>query len=79
MKAVRSFVPDESVSSIDWAENDAAMYAIVNKDTPNRFGESPGYRFKRSKRLRYPRWKDWTNADCRRRHNSSYDQEFNQR
>jgi primary-amine oxidase len=24
------------------------MYAIVNKDTPNRFGEYPGYRMKRN-------------------------------
>jgi primary-amine oxidase len=45
-KAERSFVDTET--SINWAGNDAALYAIVNKDTPNRFGEYPGYRIKRS-------------------------------
>jgi primary-amine oxidase len=45
-KATRSFLTTES--SVDWPSNDAAIYAIVNKDTPNRFGESPGYRIKRS-------------------------------
>jgi primary-amine oxidase len=45
-KAERSFISAEK--GIDWSENDAAMYAIVNKDSPNRFGEYPGYRIKRS-------------------------------
>ncbi|KAH3911953.1 amine oxidase [Parastagonospora nodorum] len=45
-KAPRSFLATES--SINWSENDATMYAIVNKDTPNRFGEYPGYRMKRN-------------------------------
>lgn len=48
MKVTRSFLPDESSASIKWAENDAIIYAIVNTDTPNRFGEFPGYRIKRS-------------------------------
>ncbi|KAF2022351.1 amine oxidase catalytic domain-containing protein [Aaosphaeria arxii CBS 175.79] len=48
MKATRGFISDESDSSVKWADNDAAIYAIVNKNTPNRFGEFPGYRFKRS-------------------------------
>jgi primary-amine oxidase len=45
-KASRSFMASES--SVNWPGNDAAMYAIVNKDTPNRFGEFPGYRIRRS-------------------------------
>jgi primary-amine oxidase len=45
-KASRSFVTTES--SIFWPGNDAALYAIVNTDTPNRFREFPGYRIKRS-------------------------------
>ena len=45
-KAPISFLATES--SINWSENDATMYAIVNKDTPNRFGEYPGYRMKRN-------------------------------
>lgn len=47
-KATRGFVASENDASIDWAVNDAVVYAVVNKDTPNRFGESPGYRIKRS-------------------------------
>lgn len=47
-KAVRGFIADESESKVKWAENDDVMYAVVNKDTPNRFGEYPGYRIKRS-------------------------------
>jgi primary-amine oxidase len=47
-KASRSFLSNENEASINWSENDAIMYAIVNKDTPNKFGEYPGYRFKRS-------------------------------
>jgi primary-amine oxidase len=45
-KAERSFVDSEA--SINWSGNDAASYSVVNKDTPNRFGEYPGYRMKRS-------------------------------
>ncbi|CAO2648787.1 Nn.00g097360.m01.CDS01 [Neocucurbitaria sp. VM-36] len=45
-KASRSFLSKES--SVSWADNDAAIFAIVNKDSPNRFGEFPGYRIKRS-------------------------------
>lgn len=47
-KATRGFVTSEKEASIDWAANDAAMYAVVNKEKPNRFGEFPGYRMKRS-------------------------------
>lgn len=45
-KTTRSFVFNEA--SINWPGNDAVLYSIVNKDTPNHFGEYPGYRIKRS-------------------------------
>ncbi|KAF2269570.1 amine oxidase catalytic domain-containing protein [Lojkania enalia] len=48
MRAIRSFVTNEDDASIKWADNDNSLYAIVNKDSPNRFGEFPGYRIKRS-------------------------------
>ena len=47
MRAKRSFIQSEGSSKIDWAENDATLYAIVNKDSPNKYGEYPGYRVKR--------------------------------
>lgn len=45
-KASRSMLTTES--SINWSGNDAALYMVVNKDTPNKFGEYPGFRMKRS-------------------------------
>ncbi|RMZ73916.1 Copper amine oxidase [Pyrenophora seminiperda CCB06] len=47
-KANRTFIADESEASLDWHDNDSTIYAIVNKDTPNRFGEYPGWRFKKN-------------------------------
>lgn len=47
MKLVKGFVASENDASITWPANDAAIYAIVNKDSPNKFGEYPGYRLKR--------------------------------
>jgi len=47
MKIEKSFITSESDSEITWAPNDAAIYAIVNKDSPNKYGEYPGYRIKR--------------------------------
>ncbi|KAI5371250.1 hypothetical protein J4E82_010063 [Alternaria postmessia] len=47
-KAERSWVANESESKINWAENDNTLYAIVNRDTPNPYGEYPGYRIKRA-------------------------------
>jgi primary-amine oxidase len=47
MKLDKSFITHEDVSGIPWAPNDAAIYAIVNKDSPNKYGEYPGYRVKR--------------------------------
>ncbi|KAF1943394.1 amine oxidase catalytic domain-containing protein [Clathrospora elynae] len=47
-KATRSFMQNESEAGVYWGDNDAINYAIVNRDTPNRFGEYPGYRIKRN-------------------------------
>lgn len=44
MKARRSFVENENDSKINWAPNGGTMYAIVNKDKRNAYGEYPGYR-----------------------------------
>lgn len=49
MKLERSFVTHEQESGIPWAPNDATIYAIVNKGSPNKYGEYPGYRVKRGK------------------------------
>jgi primary-amine oxidase len=49
MKLVKSFVTNEKDATITWAPNEAAIYAIVNKDSPNRYGEYPGFRVKRCK------------------------------
>ncbi|OAG04417.1 membrane copper amine oxidase [Paraphaeosphaeria sporulosa] len=48
MKLEKSFITHEDKSGIPWAPNDAAIYAIVNKDSPNKYGEYPGYRVKRA-------------------------------
>ncbi|KAH7128703.1 copper amine oxidase, partial [Dendryphion nanum] len=48
MKVAKSYIKNEKDSSLNWAPNDAAIYAIVNKGSPNKFGEAPGYRVKRS-------------------------------
>lgn len=47
MKLARSFLGSEGESSITWPPNDAAIYAIVNRESANKYGESPGYRLKR--------------------------------
>jgi primary-amine oxidase len=61
-KAHRSWIQNESLAQINWAENDNAMYAIVNKDTPNRFGEYPGYRVKKTAGTIHLTQTDSTNA-----------------
>ncbi|KAK2596781.1 hypothetical protein QQS21_006109 [Conoideocrella luteorostrata] len=45
MKIEKSFIQDENEAKINWAPNGAAMYAIVNKEATNAFGEYPGYKF----------------------------------
>jgi primary-amine oxidase len=44
MKAVRSFIETEDEGKINWSPNGGTMYAVVNKDAPNKYGELPGYR-----------------------------------
>lgn len=44
MKVTRDFLTSEDDAKINWAPNGAAIYTIVNKDTPNPWGEYPGYR-----------------------------------
>lgn len=44
MKLGRSFVQSEDQGKIDWTPNSAATYAVVNKDTPNKYGELPGWK-----------------------------------
>lgn len=83
MKLKRSFVTSESTSGLSWGANDAAIYAIVNKDTPNKYGEYPGYKIKRCKPLHiayippahakyYSVWSDLSHGqrfhECRERH-----------
>ncbi|KAG0134675.1 copper amine oxidase [Tuber indicum] len=44
MRLERSSVKNEDEGKINWATNGATMYVVVNKDQPNKFGSSPGYR-----------------------------------
>lgn len=44
MKAKKSFIATEDEAKINWSPNSNAMYAIVNKDAKNQYGEAPGYR-----------------------------------
>lgn len=44
MKAKKSFIATEDEAKINWSPNGNAMYAVVNKDTKNQYGEFPGYR-----------------------------------
>jgi len=44
MRLERSSVENENEGKINWATNSAAIYVVVNKDQPNKFGSSPGYR-----------------------------------
>ncbi|KAH7177223.1 copper amine oxidase [Fusarium sp. MPI-SDFR-AT-0072] len=44
MKAVKRFIENEDDGKINWSPNGGAMYAVVNKDEKNPYGENPGYR-----------------------------------
>ncbi|CAI6339319.1 unnamed protein product [Periconia digitata] len=44
MKAVKSFIENEDEGKINWSSNGGTIYAVVNKDAKNKYGESPGYR-----------------------------------
>ncbi|KAH7393640.1 copper amine oxidase [Cadophora sp. MPI-SDFR-AT-0126] len=45
MKAKKSFIATEDEAKINWSPNGNSMYAVVNKDAKNKYGEAPGYRF----------------------------------
>ena len=45
MKGSRSYIESEDGSKINWSANGNSLYAIVNRDAQNKFGENPGYRF----------------------------------
>ncbi|KAJ4293307.1 hypothetical protein N0V90_008589 [Kalmusia sp. IMI 367209] len=62
MKLEKSFLTNEAESSVTWAPNDAAIYAIVNKDAANKYGEYPGYRLKRSATASHLTVKNSSNA-----------------
>lgn len=51
MRLERSSVKNENEGKINWATNSAAMYFVVNKDQPNKFGSSPGYRIMPGKQI----------------------------
>lgn len=44
MKVNKTFIETEDDSKIMWSPNAASSYAVVNRDTPNKYGEYPGYR-----------------------------------
>ncbi|KAF5632026.1 membrane primary amine oxidase [Fusarium sp. NRRL 52700] len=44
MKAVKSFIKTEDDGKINWSPNGGAMYAVVNTDQKNPYGETPGCR-----------------------------------
>ncbi|OBS29614.1 hypothetical protein FPOA_03550 [Fusarium poae] len=44
MKAVKSFIENEDDGKINWTPNGGSMYAVVNKDAKNAYGENPGWR-----------------------------------
>ncbi|KAL2211162.1 amine oxidase catalytic domain-containing protein [Sarocladium strictum] len=53
MKAERSFIETEDDSKINWSPNGGAMYAVVNKDKKNQYGEYPGWRIVPSSGVAY--------------------------
>ncbi|KAK8110994.1 uncharacterized protein PG998_007451 [Apiospora kogelbergensis] len=44
MKAKKSFITNEDDAKINFETNSPSIYAVVNKDELNKFGEAPGYR-----------------------------------
>ena len=44
MKLERSFITNEDGGKINWDANWAGTYAVVNKATPNQWGEYPGFK-----------------------------------
>lgn len=44
MKAKKSFIATEDEAKINLSPNGNAIYAVVNKEAKNQYGEAPGYR-----------------------------------
>ncbi|OJD28624.1 copper amine oxidase [Diplodia corticola] len=44
MKLSKTFITNEADAKIHWSPNSAAVYSVVNKDTPNPYGEYPGWK-----------------------------------
>ena len=44
MKLERTYIDTEDEGKINWPENGASMYIVVNKDETNKYGEERGYR-----------------------------------
>ncbi|KAK7963812.1 membrane primary amine oxidase [Apiospora saccharicola] len=44
MKAKKSFITNEDDAKINFETNSPSIYAVVNKDKLNQFGEAPGFR-----------------------------------
>jgi len=44
MKVNKTFIESEDDSKIMWSPGGAASYVVVNRDTPNKLGQYPGYR-----------------------------------
>ncbi|KAK8234385.1 membrane copper amine oxidase [Phyllosticta capitalensis] len=44
MKLTRGQISNEDDGKLSWGDNSATMWAIVNTDAPNEFGENRGYR-----------------------------------
>ena len=44
MKISRSSIETEDQGKINWPENGAAIYVVMNKEEKNKWGEYPGYR-----------------------------------
>ncbi len=40
----RSFIATEDDGKLNWDANDDIMYAVVNKDAPNKYGEYKSYK-----------------------------------
>lgn len=44
MTLEKSFIASEDEGKINWDANDDVMYAVVNKDAPNKYGEYKSYK-----------------------------------
>lgn len=44
MKLERTFIASENEGKLNWDNNNAVAYSVVNKDKPNKYGEYRGYK-----------------------------------